>query len=314
MKFRTEIQIPPSDFKIHHKHKMLSIGSCFSENIGGLLKEQLFSIDINPFGIVFNPSSIHKQLNAGFFNNPSLFQPEHLIQNNQVYYSLDFHSKFYSDSKEKWEEKLHQTVSNFHHQIKNIDVLFITFGTAWVYRFLETNEIISNCQKQAVTFFNKEISDLNDTVNKFKTFLKHLINQNKNLKIIITVSPVRHIKDGFSENTQSKSILHVLSHELAGFFKENVIYFPAYEMMMDDLRDYRFYESDLLHPNEQAVSYVYEKFKDTFFDEKTKLIIDKNRQLQNLKNHDFIQKNVEALKVQTDKIDKLQKELDELIK
>ncbi len=282
MKFRTEMPLLPFKGLIDHQSKIIAIGSCFSENIGTKLADQQFNILVNPFGILFNPVSILNILKG------DVFESEHVIEANSGAVSLDFHSKFRSESVSEFEDLVNNTSNRLQDKLSHSNILALTFGTAWAYKVKSTGRIIANCQKQNANRFEKQFLDVDNLKSQYLKLFSDLFKRQPKLKVILTVSPVRHIKDGIVENMRSKAALILLSQYLSQEFPENVIYYPAYEILMDDLRDYRFYNSDLIHPNGMAVDYIYEHFKASFFSEKTFNVISIIDKYNNLKNHRFL--------------------------
>jgi len=264
--FRTEIIIPPSPFKINHQSIILLIGSCFTENIGALLQEYKFNVDINPFGIVYNPISVLHNLETLF--ECKIFSKENLSFHNDLYFSFDHHGKFSDPDPKACLQRINENIMFSSKQLLKADYLIITFGTSWIYRHAETGRIVSNCHKLPSSHFNREILRVEEIVDAYISFIQRLLDVNPNLKIIFTVSPVRHWKDGAEQNTISKSTL-ILA--IRGIMSElrSASYFPAYELAVDDLRDYRFYADDLVHPNNQMTQYIWEKFRETYMDEDT---------------------------------------------
>ncbi|MDA3892476.1 MAG: GSCFA domain-containing protein [Salinivirgaceae bacterium] len=256
--FRTTFQIPENQNKISYNTPILSIGSCFSENIGAKLSYYKFPVTINPFGILYNPESIANSIDLLLENK--VFQEGDLFEHQGVWNSFNHHSRFSSMDRKECLEKINHSLANASTQLKNIDVLMLTFGTAWVYQEKKSGAIVSNCHKVAAKEFNRFKLSVSDIVERYSHLFSKLRSQNPQLKIIITVSPVRHLKDGAAENLLSKASLIMAVHELVAKF-ENVSYFPSYEIMMDDLRDYRFYANDMIHPAPLAINYIWEKFK-----------------------------------------------------
>jgi hypothetical protein len=310
MIFRTELKIPESDYKINHQSKLMAIGSCFVENIGNRLKEFKFNIYVNPFGIIFNPYSIAKIL-SNTINDELNFNTQ-FIERNNSFYSYDFHSKFNASSANELLDKIKSTNKKTSQSLINTNVLMLTFGTAWIYKHISSNQIVANCHKIPQKEFNKSLLDLDELKILYQKIFAVLLSQNYNLKIVLTVSPVRHLKDGFIENNQSKSILLLLCKFLADTFPKHVVYFPSYELVMDDLRDYRFYNSDMIHPTQQAVEYIFEKFSHTYFEEITLKSLTKINQLNQLKAHIFLNATKEQINNHHLKIKQLETELLEL--
>lgn len=293
MKFRTEINVVKSELDITHASKILAIGSCFVENVGKLLSDYQFNICVNPFGIIFNPYSISKILQNAL--NPTANYNLDFVERQQTFYAYDFHSKFNATSQTALLQKINSTHKKTSQSLLNADILMLTFGTAWIYKHKTLNQVVANCHKVPQQHFSKELLDLDDLKQIYFNLFKNILDNNKLLKIILTVSPVRHLKDGFIENNQSKSILLLLCDYLVKMFPNQVIYFPAYEIIMDDLRDYRFYNADLVHPNGQAIDYIFEKFSACFFNDKTLSILPKIKQLNQLKQHRFLNANAQQI-------------------
>jgi len=313
MKFRTELNRDKHRCNVTHTDSILAIGSCFVENIGAKLSILKFNIRINPFGIIFNPYSIAKILNNGLEKPLKLERECDILEQNGIYKSYDYHSKFNSDSYNNFIKQVDAETENSKQQLKNNNYLFLTFGTAWIYRLIDANKVVANCQKIPQSNFTKELLDLTDLTEIYVKLIKRLIESNPNLKIVLTVSPVRHLKDGIVENNQSKSILLLLCKALSDDFKQNVIYFPSYEIQMDDLRDYRFYKADLVHPNEMAIDYIFEQFSTSFFNENTMNLNSKITKLNKLENHKFLNAtNIEIVK-HNSKIKQLSTEIELII-
>ena len=273
--FRTTFQISEAKHKISLDTHLLTMGSCFADVVGNQLKNNKLKIEVNPFGTLFNPLSIFKIL------SPSYVQADErlYIQNAEAWIHYDFHSQFSSNTKEELSELINQKIvsvktkiipenhSSFN--IHNSSLLIITFGTAFIYRLLNPQSYVANCHKMPKNLFEKQLLSVKDICKGFAILHKELNEINPNLRIILTVSPVRHTKDGMAENQVSKSILRAACYYLTTDYQD-VEYFPSYEIMMDDLRDYRFYKPDMIHPNEVAEAYIFEKFSETYFDDNLK--------------------------------------------
>jgi hypothetical protein len=311
MKFRTEVPIDKLNHDITHDERIVAFGSCFVENIGVKLEKLNFKIDINPFGIIFNPYSIAKVLNRGLEKRFKLDKECDVLECNGIFKSYDYHSKFNAKSYNDFINKTDHTYEKISSQLKNNDYLFLTFGTAWIYRLIESNQVVANCQKVPQSNFTKELLDLNELTDIYLKIFKRLVSVNPKLKIVLTVSPVRHIKDGIVENNQSKSILLLLCKALSDDFKHNVVYFPSYEIQMDDLRDYRFYNSDLVHPNQMAVDYIFEKFSNAFFSDNTKCLNSKIKKLNKLESHRFLNATEKEKQKHHHKIESLRHEINQ---
>ncbi len=313
MKFRTELHPISLQKKINLSNKIVTMGSCFSENIGQKLLQNKFETLINPFGVIFNPLSVIQLLEWIIEDENSEEKGKRIeenlenfyIQHDEVWYNYHLHSKIASQDKEELKEIIKEKAKQTFEFLEKADTIILTFGTAFMYELVGENGNnkvpISNCHKQPKNLFDKKLINLETAKTKFEDFIKKLNSLgNKEKQIIITVSPVRHLKEGLVENSVSKSILRVLAHFITENFG-NTFYFPSYELVLDDLRDYRFYESDLLHPNSQAIDYIWRKFSENNFDDKTQLFLKRWQKIAsslahkpffpNRKSHqDFIQK------------------------
>ncbi len=265
--FRTSIKVSKSSINISHKHKVLLIGSCFTQNIGKKLQQHKFDTLTNPFGIVFNPSSLYTQLRL-LYSATSKDLEKFYFQHNNLWHSWQHHSNFSSKTIEELHNKITKRLSEAQNFLKQTDIIIITLGTAYAYEHLENRFIVSNCHKVPNKNFKKNLLDNQKLVADLSNVLTNLKNINPNLKVIFTISPVRHWKDGVVENQRSKANLILTVHELCEQYNY-CEYFPSYELVLDDLRDYRFYKADMLHPNQQAVDYIWEKFKNAYFEATT---------------------------------------------
>ncbi len=286
MNFRTEFNIPESPTKISSSTSILTMGSCFADVVGNQLKNSQLDVLVNPFGTLFNPLAMAKVLSLSLKNEA--IDTELFLQNNEHWFHYDFHSSFSGKTK----EEIGDTIQNGRLQVNEIlkskaqtsNFLLLTFGTAFAYQHLESKKYIANCHKMPSSLFKKELLSVKHICQNFGLLYKQLKAKNENLHIILTVSPVRHTKDGIPENQVSKSILRAACHYLVADY-EGVSYFPSYEIMMDDLRDYRFYRADMIHPNEVAEEYIFEKFAQTYFDEELKKFIVQWQKHQKMLRH-----------------------------
>ena len=261
--FRTKVIPNVSPNKINLKDQILSLGSCFAQNIGQKLQEYKFEVNVNPFGTLFNPMSIFKLINQAVLHE--IIGSLGIVQSQGVYHHYDLHSDLSNLDKEELlinaNEQLHQ-VGN---QLPHIAIIIYTFGTAIVYELKETGEIVANCHKVPANKFDRRFLDIDEIVHAFKVNFDLVKSMNKHIRFILTVSPVRHQKESFEHNNVSKSILRVVCEKIVNQYPD-VEYFPAYEIMMDELRDYRFYAEDMLHPNTIATDYIWQKFQEVYFD------------------------------------------------
>ena len=261
--FRTELHITPPLTKISHAEPLLSMGSCFSDNMGRLLYEHKFNILSNPFGVIFNPVSNHKLLSLALKNSTPT-QTGFLISQD-VHLHYDFHSQLGSITQEETAKNITSAIADSHNQLKHAKWLIMTWGTAIVYELKDNGEIVANCHKVPANQFNKRLLSQKEIIVDFENLLAELP---KDINVMLTVSPVRHLKETLELNSVSKSILRIACHTLAEQH-DRVYYFPGYELMLDDLRDYRFYKSDMLHPSDEAIQYIWDKFCTAYFDSPT---------------------------------------------
>lgn len=282
MELRTPIHITPSSIQINHQSNILTIGSCFANVIGEKLESFKFKVKTNPFGVIFNPLSIFQVLEASI-TGANLFKNSS-VENNGIWYNYHLHSDFSSSSKEDLENTISNTISDIHSFIKAASTITLTFGTSFTYRLLNTQEIVANCHKIPASNFKKELLDVSTIVSEFTRVHELLKQINPSVNFILTVSPVRHMKDGMEQNSISKSILRTACH-LMQQNHADVEYFPAYEIMMDDLRDYRFYKADMLHPTEVAEEYIWSKFIEKNVDQSSQDFIKEWRFIQRAISH-----------------------------
>jgi len=282
MKTRTEINILPSQGQIKENDRFLTIGSCFADQMAHFLTNAKFSVVNNPSGICYNPISIANTIDM-VFEKQSISSAE-LIQNEDIFCHFDFHSDYSATAESTALLKMNQSIKEANQNIKEFDVLIITLGTAWAYRHIEQNRIVSNCHKFPASDFERILLDQSEMANELGSSIEKLINENPKLKLIVTVSPIRHTKDGLSNNQLSKSKLVLLAHQLCHKF-DQAMYFPSFEIMIDDLRDYRYYERDLIHPNAQALDYINNLFVNHFMEHECKEFVARMQQLNRDLNH-----------------------------
>jgi len=259
MSFFTEIKIPDFPWKMDYSKSMMFFGSCFSENIGQKLLDLKFSIDLNPFGILYNPISIANSLKL--LMEKKIFTESDLFQDQGQWNSFYHHSRFSDINREEALEKINSRIAQSHEFLSKADFLLITFGTSWVYEFRETSQVVSNCHKIPSAAFKRFRLDVTEITEVYSVLMEELLKFNPKLKVIFTVSPIRHWKDGAVENQVSKAVLLLAIDRLLNA-RENTYgkYFPSYEIMMDELRDYRFYAEDMIHISSVGIDYIFERF------------------------------------------------------
>jgi hypothetical protein len=287
--FRTTISISKPNFQIDYPHKILSIGSCFSENMAKILALNKFNILSNPFGISYNAMSIAKQLKE--LTEKKTYAEHDLFFHLEQWHSFQHHGSFSGHEKETVLENINSKITKASKQLEDAAVLIITLGTAYAYVNKEQNEVVNNCHKMPQTNFKHELIDANTITEQLHDVLSKL-----GCKIILSVSPVRHTNLSATENNISKAHLlmacQALQKQLA-----NVYYFPAYELMLDDLRDYRFYAKDMIHPNEVAIEYIWEHFKNTCIHKNSYSVMAQVEQVQNAIHHRPRNNTSEAYKI-----------------
>ena len=280
--FRTIINPQPSPNKIGYQTPVLFMGSCFTENIGIKMAELKFPVIVNPFGVMYNPVSVQKGMEI--LIDQKKFEKSDLGFYNDLWFSFYHDTEFSDIDQSKCLHKINLSIEDASKHLRKAKFLFIAFGTSWIYNYLQTETIVSNCHKIPAKEFERKRLDAADIFVEWANLLNRLNELNKELKIIFTVSPVRHWKDGAIENQLSKATLILAIHQLKAKFK-NVEYFPAYEIMMDDLRDYRFYAEDMVHPSDMAVQYIWQKFTEMYFDRESQAYFQEVKQLNNDMNH-----------------------------
>lgn len=265
MVFRTELPVTGTK-AINLQQAIFTIGSCFSDTIGQKLAENKFKVSANPFGTCYNPVSIHTLLTLAAHN--TVPPTNSYLEQNGLHANYLFHSQFSSVSREQLEQQLTSTLASAHQHLQKASVVMITYGTAWVYQRKDTDEITNNCHKVPAANFTKRLLEVEEIVQDFVMLRKELMTLNPSVQFILTLSPVRHLKDTLELNSVSKAIVRHAIYNITQQHK-NTSYFPAYELLLDDLRDYRFYKSDLLHPSEEAEKYIWNKFAQAYFDDTT---------------------------------------------
>jgi len=263
MQFHTEFSPESLPRRIGLHSQIVTIGSCFAEVMGNRLANHKLNVLNNPFGTLFNPVSIAKLLTLAL--NGIAPDENRYVERDGIWFHYDFHSSLWANSQADLREMLMRRLSQTADAIRKADFLMLTLGSAVVYRHIETGKVVANCHKMPGALFEKYLYQYDYLHDDLKRLMKTLHKANPKLTLLLTVSPVRHTRDTMPLNQVSKSTLRVVAHELT-VWNDWVHYFPAYELMVDDLRDYRFYEADMIHPNAQAHDYIFGKFADSAFD------------------------------------------------
>ncbi|WP_026713251.1 GSCFA domain-containing protein [Flavobacterium daejeonense] len=283
MQFRTPIPITEIQFPIDYHSKILSLGSCFAVNMAEKLEYFKFQNSCNLFGIIFNPVSIEKLVQRAVHKR--FFTEEDIFYHNDLWHCFEVHSELSNQDKAIFLDSLNDLIDSTNQQISESTHFLITYGTAWVYRNKESNQIVANCHKVPQKQFTKELLSIERIQTALQNTIQLIQTVNPEAKFILTVSPVRHIKDGFVENQWSKAHLIAAIHSTDNSQLTTHNYFPSYEIMMDELRDYRFYAEDMLHPNQLAIDYIWERFKETAISKSALPVLEEIGSIQSSLNH-----------------------------
>lgn len=269
MRFTTETALPLKELEISHKTHLMLLGSCFAQNIGQRLSDYKFNVDVNPFGIIYNPLSVSEALqricSGVLFNSSS---PE-VFMHNGLWHSYLHHGSFSCRDKETLIETLNARLHAAHDNIMTAEVLMLTFGTAYVYRLKDNGMVVGNCHKQPQNIFDRSLLSVGEIVEAVASVVDELLSKNPSLKVLFTVSPIRHLRDGAHDNQLSKATLLLAIEELCRKYQGKTHYFPSYEIVLDELRDYRFFAEDMVHPSSVAIDYIWECFGRCYFSSET---------------------------------------------
>ena len=283
MQFRTQIPLSKINNPIDYNSKVISIGSCFAENMAEKFDYFKFQNETNPFGIIFNPVSIERIIER--VAKQEIFTEKDVFFHNERWHCYEVHSDLSNSDREELLETLNKAIEVTNHYLKEATHAIITYGTSWIYRNIQSDEIVANCHKVPQKQFSKEILSVDviqESIQKTIDLIKTL---NSDINFIFTISPVRHIKDGFTENQLSKSHLFTALYQTFDFQLSTFNYFPSYEIMMDELRDYRFYAGDMLHPNQIAIDYIWQRFSENYISESSILTMQQVSEIQKSLRH-----------------------------
>ena len=280
--FRTILRPGVSKHTFSLGDRMLTAGSCFAEAMGSRLISHKVQTLANPFGVIYNPSAIHKAIKYAVFNEavPELT----FLEQDGVHVSYDFHSSVSAKDRSALRKTLLEITGSAHHFIKDARAMVLTYGTAWVYTRNDTGEIVANCHKVPAKKFTRSLLSHKQIITSFDDLYNSLKSFNPHCRVILTVSPVRHLRDTIEGNSVSKAILRSACHSIAQSYPD-AEYYPAFEIMIDDLRDYRFYKRDMIHPTEEAEDYIWEHFVDTYFDDDAKAFFEEWKGIQSALSH-----------------------------
>ena len=271
MEFRTTVKTGENRGWLHHSNSVVLLGSCFSDNIGAKMRSALFNATINPMGTLYNPMSIARAVNRLIDGTP--LAGMELFMQGGVWNSYDFHSRHSLPDKQATIDHMNRCIEQGHEALSRCQLLTVTLGTALVYRLKATGEVVANCHKVPQHEFERKMASVPDMVRELDSMLTRLHEFNPDLRVIFTVSPIRHIADGLDTNSLSKAALRVAIHEVLSRHSDYCDYFPAFEIMLDDLRDYRFYTSDMVHPSDVAVEYIWQAFQASYLDDRSAIAV-----------------------------------------
>lgn len=302
MEFRTIVKQQRCESTIDHQSRLLLLGSCFSDNIASRLHRQLFNVTSNPFGTLYNPASIHKAIEHVASERP--FTADDIFYHNGLYHSPLCHSSLSRANEHEMIENLNRVSSGFRSALLHSNIVFLTFGTAWVFEDAKCGGIVANCHKLPADRFNHRFMDVDECLNHILQSVGIIRKMSPEAKIILTLSPIRHLANGAHGNQLSKATL-LIAIEKAISTQKDVSYFPSYEICLDDLRDYRFYAADMCHPSETACDYIFEQFANTYFNDATKSLADRCLKLSKRLTHRVMtadRKTIEQFRNSTDSL------------
>lgn len=279
MILQTEIKIQPIDQPIAYGDGLIFLGSCFADEVGGICRGLGFNALVNPFGVLYNPASIAQSLERLYSGTP--FSHKEVIRVGEGQYCTFSHNTaFWNVSESALLEQVNQSLVKAHAYFEKSKWVILSLGTSWAFRDKETQKVVSNCHKLPAARFERVFLSVEQSVR----CLSEIVQQHPEKRFIFTVSPLRHVKDGLHENQLSKAALLLAVDEVCKAFN-NAHYFPAYEILLDELRDYRFYKEDMVHPTEQAVRYIWERFVDFAIDPKEKPAMKAAAELRQMLQH-----------------------------
>lgn len=292
MVFTTEVHIPEFPWRIDYSTGVVFMGSCFSENMGQKLLDLKFPVELNPFGVLYNPQSIANSLR--FLMENKRFTADDLFFDQGIWNSFHHHSSFSDVELSVAIDRINHRMDRAHLFLRNARFLMVTWGTAWVYRHKTTGQIVSNCHKVPASTFERGRLGVDEIVTLYQSLLTQLHAFNPGLKVVFTVSPIRHWKDGAVENQVSKSTLILAINQLQqSTHGKNCAYFPAYELVMDELRDYRYYAADMIHISDVAVEYIFERFSSALISGESMQVSKRIEKIRKSMNHRPFKRNTQ---------------------
>lgn len=268
----TSVELPSGMPEINHAQQLLLMGSCFAGNIGVLLAESKFCVDVNPFGILYNPLSVSAALREAW--SDKVYTEADLFFYGERWHSPMHHGAFSAATPQETLHNINRRLASLRQEADRLDWLMLTFGTAYIYEQKETGRVVANCHKQPERMFIRRRLTTDEIVQDYVSLLNDLWQRAPGMKVLFTISPIRHVRDGLHANQLSKSTLLLAVARLQEIFPQNVFYFPSYEIVLDELRDYRFFADDMVHPSPLAIQYIWECFGRVFFTDATQQLIE----------------------------------------
>ena len=283
MDFYTFVELPSDLPKFAHTDRLMLLGSCFVTHIGRKLVEAKFRCDVNPYGVLYNPFSIAAALRE--MDGGKVYHSDDLFFFRECWHSPMHHGDFSSCEAEDTLRRINGRLKEAHEHFHRLDCLLLTFGSAWVYENKKTGTVVANCHKQPESCFTRRMLSVSEIVSDYTSLLSGLLARIPRLKVLFTVSPIRHVRDGMHANQLSKATLLLAVNQLQATFPEHVFYFPAYELLLDELRDYRFYAEDMVHPSETAIRYVWERFTRSCISADALRIMEESENIRKMLSH-----------------------------
>lgn len=281
MILQTPVECSKSNFLIDHNSHIMMLGSCFTDNIGAILMKNKFDCCLNPYGVLYNPLSISKAFDE--IIECRRYTAEDLVFANGAYHSMMHHSSFSSSDACQCVDNINSSICRAHDFIYRSDWIILTLGSSFVYEL--NGNVVANCHKMPEKVFSRYLCPFSVFLDSYTLLIEKLLHINSRIKVVFTVSPIRHVRDTMHGNTLSKANLALFVNSLQEKYKDNVLYFPAYEIMNDELRDYRFYAEDMVHPSSVAIEYIWQKFCSMFFDNDTMKVLDRCAEIEKMLSH-----------------------------
>ncbi|MCD8080475.1 MAG: GSCFA domain-containing protein [Bacteroides sp.] len=283
MQLQTFVDIPALPAPIGHRDKILLMGSCFAENMGRLLTENKFDCDLNPMGILYNPLSVAQALEE--IRLLREYRAKDLFHHREAWHSPLHHGSFSDSDPETVLRKINSRICRANSYLREASWLVLTLGTSWVYESVLSGRVVGNCHKLPEKEFIRRRLPVGEITERLASLLTDLHQLNPGMRGLLTLSPIRHFRDGMVEIERSQATLLLAVDELQRTFPDQVFYFPAYEIVMDELRDYRYYAEDMLHPSAQAVRYIWERFVETCVSPASRQLMEQCQEIQRCLEH-----------------------------